>query len=856
MSAYLEDVLFNQDVSLTMSSEVPLFLQFVSQFRWLREKYVAHHLQISLNGSALRSSTGDVLGRLEEVRLNQNRLSLRGWARVKSAIFRLGPVERHHCLREERMDVASALGCDPNIGFTLNIPYHDAPLQIELVGHETGTVLIEHDLDVRAARRRSEKRVRRQFWRDLTPLMPMIALGLSRRDPDLRRRVKTALRLDRETEAAVLDPHFLVPSGEDVPGTVGGAEPITIILPVYNAFDLLPEVLRRIEAHTDLPWHLIVVEDASTEPRLRPWLRDWVARQPVGRITLHENQTNEGFIRSVNHAFSIVQQHQTTGPVVLLNSDAMVPQDWASRLTAPLRDNGVASVTPLSNDAEIFSAPFICKATALAPGQADVIDTRLRARIAGNGRPEVATPTGVGFCMAMSRVWIDRIGTFDTGFGRGYGEEVDWCRRCSAAGARHVTASDLFVEHRGGASFGPEKQALVQKNNRVISARYPGYDRLVQDFIRTDPLVTARLTAALAWADSLPEIAEIPVYIAHSMGGGAEDYLHEQRKDLACAITLRFGGALRCQIELETPTERLLTVTDDLDLVVRLIGTVTKRTVIYSCAVGDPDLRDMPGFLLALSNGAPLEILFHDYLPISPSYTLLDQDGVYRGVPDPETADPAHSYSGPDGSRMPLLEWQAGWAKVMQQADRLTVFSHASARIVAKAYPVAAPRLTLRPHRIAHPVPPVTPPEGPRKVIGVLGAIGPQKGAAVVSALSAEVEKRSDLGLVLIGYIAPGYALQSGTIVHGRYDPEDIAALARNYGVTHWLVPSIWPETFCYTVHECLGTGLPTLAFDLGSQGDAVKAAENGLELAGPFDRMDGKAYSRLILNRIDASPN
>lgn len=519
------------------------------------------------------------------------------------------------------------------------------------------------------------------------------------------------------------------------------------------------------------------------------------------------------------------------GPVILLNSDAMVPQGWASRLTAPLRDKDVASVTPLSNDAEIFSAPIMCQAVPLAPGQGDHIDAALARRVAAADRPEVAVPTGVGFCMALSREWLARIGPFDTCFGRGYGEEVDWCRRASAKGARHVTASNLYVEHRGGASFGPAKAAMVQQNNAIIAARYPGYDLAVQDFIRSDPLTTVRLVAALAWADSQPDVTEIPVYIAHSMGGGAEDYLRGQRQDHPCSVTLRMGGAARVQIEVDTPHGRLVADTDDLGLAVQLISGLRKRRIVYSCAVGDPDLRDIPGVLTALAQDAPLDILFHDYLPISPSYTLLDADGVYRGVPQPGREDAAHTYRLPDGTRLDLAAWQALWGQALDRARHLIVFSDASRSILGAAYPDCADKIRLRPHRITDQIPRVTPPaDGPR-VIGVLGAIGPQKGARVVAELSQALKGRHDTRLVLIGYIAPGFDLAPDTIVHGRYDVIDIAALATQYGITEWLIPSIWPETFSYVTHECLATGLPTMAFDLGAQGEAVRMAENGVLL-------------------------
>jgi len=64
--------------------------------------------------------------------------------------------------------------------------------------------------------------------------------------------------------------------------------------------------------------------------------------------------------------------------------------------------------------------------------------------------------------------------------------------------------------------------------------------------------------------------------------------------------------------------------------------------------------------------------------------------------------------------------------------------------------------------------------------------------------------------------------------VHGNYQVADLPALAARYGITCWLIPSIWPETFSYTTHECLQTGLPVFAFDIGAQGDAVRNAANG----------------------------
>lgn len=40
---------------------------------------------------------------------------------------------------------------------------------------------------------------------------------------------------------------------------------------------------------------------------------------------------------------------------------------------------------------------------------------------------------------------------------------------------------------------------------------------------------------------------------------------------------------------------------------------------------------------------------------------------------------------------------------------------------------------------------------------------------------------------------------------------------------------SIWPETYSYTTHEMLATGLPVVSFSLGAQGDTVASHRNGI---------------------------
>jgi GT2 family glycosyltransferase len=766
-----------------------------------------------------------------------------GWANAEKLRLLFAGTETETVPTLRREDVATALGLSENLGFNMLLP---ATLDMLLNSAAPGLVVTprpDHapvnpiSLSIQLSLR-MRVRLMADFLRDMAAELPAIMGWMMTANPIFRKRIRARLRLDPPQFCGMLDPQFLPCAS--VPPDPNFAPHIDIVLPVYNAFDLLRDCLDRVERHTDLPWRLILIEDGSTDERVRPFLREWAAGRD--RVELLENPHNLGFISSVNRGLARAMEGDfpQSGPVVLLNSDALVPQGWAARLVQPFRDApDVATVTPMSNDAEIFSVPAICCRTVLVAEQGEAIDAVAQRLRGAAPLPEV--PTGVGFCMAMGRRWLAQVPELDTAFGRGYGEEVDWCQKVARRGGRHLALPGLFVEHRGGESFGSEeKKALVLQHNRIVSRRYPDYDQSVQNFIISDPLRTARLALGLAWAGSLDRERAVPVYLAHSMGGGADHWLeHRMAADLeeGCpSVVLRIGGMRRWQLELVTPQDRMIGQSDSMGAIRDLLAVLPRRHVIYSCGVGDPDPVEIPEMLLSLlSEGDRATILFHDYFPLSPSYTLLDHDGIYRGPVCPPRLDPAHSAQRPDGHRVSLEEWQGAWAEFAARAD-LVVFSDSSAMQVAAVWPDMKDRIHIHPHGLRHTVPrvPVPPADAP-PVLAVLGNIGKQKGAGLVQSL-ANQRARGGAGpkLVLIGNIDTAFDLPDSIALHGSYMVSDLPHLVAHYGVTHWLIPSIWPETYCYTAHEALATGLPVLAFDLGAQGDAVRAAENGIEM--PFD--------------------
>ncbi|NDK35560.1 glycosyltransferase [Rhodovulum sulfidophilum] len=598
-------------------------------------------------------------------------------------------------------------------------------------------------------------------------------------------------------------------------------EPVDIILPVYNAADVLALCLERIAANTPEPHRLILIDDASPDPRVRPLLEDFVRRHPQARLLV--NLQNLGFIGTVNRGLA-----EARGHVVLLNSDALVPPGWLTRLMAPILDDAsIASVTPLSNDAEIFDVPVECRARPLGPGEAEAAD-RAAARL--NWRSALCdAPVGVGFCMAMARHWLELLPDLDTAFGRGYGEEVDWCRKAAALGARHVCAAHLFVEHRSGSSFGAEKAERVRTNNRLISNRYPGYDLMVQQFRDKDPLVGPRLAVGIGM---LGQGAPLRIYLAHRLGGGSEFWLQTRIEEVVtengAALVVRDApGSDRLQVELYCREGVTRSVLDASDLAAMLAGLDARHLVYSNLVAAEDPLGLMERALSWLAPGDRLSVLFHDFLPLCPSYTLIGSKGRFCGLPGPEACQACYARLAVTSGKRPAAidTWRAGWRKVMDRADELIAFSEDSRAQLARVWPDLAGRIELQPHRPEHlPRRIVPPPEGPLTV-GVLGSIGHNKGAAILHDLAQHAAP--DLGIVVIGKIDPAFA-HHRIRVHGAYRREEIADLAEHYRIRCWLIPSIWPETFCFAVHETLATGLPVFVYDIGAQAGAAAAAING----------------------------
>lgn len=275
----------------------------------------------------------------------------------------------------------------------------------------------------------------------------------------------------------------------------GPVEPVDVIVPVHNGPQHVARLFATLFDRTGPQHRFLLADDASTDQQTLSLLQAASARP---NVRLLRSETNRGFTATVNAAMA-----EATGHAVLLNTDTEVPPGWLDRLMRPIRsERRIASATPFSNSASIFSFPVPDRVNALPAGLDVCAVDAAFARLTPAFDPSLVAPAGVGFCMAVHIGAWRALGPFDAAtFGRGYGEETDWCLRAAAAGWRNLLVPNLFVYHEDGGTFGTAtKRAILQINLRHLHRRWPAYRRQLATFCRRDPFAPRRAAAMLALA--------------------------------------------------------------------------------------------------------------------------------------------------------------------------------------------------------------------------------------------------------------------------------------------------------------------------------------------------------------------
>jgi len=585
---------------------------------------------------------------------------------------------------------------------------------------------------------------------------------------------------------------------------------VAVIVPVYKGLEETQRCLKSLFDNTeDLAAKIYVIDDCSPEPRLSKWLEMLAAE---GRITLLKNKTNAGFVASVNRGMLAAGSCD----VVLLNSDTEVPRGWLGRLAGHAYSAAnVGTVTPFSNNATICSWPTIRDSDLPAGRTVGEIDAAFR--VANRGR-QVELPTAVGFCMYLRRKCIEEIGSFDEkSFGRGYGEENDFCLRAQAGGWKHLLACDTFVFHTGETSFGknsPERLSAWATLCRL----YPDYPRAVAHHVEADEAGPFRFAAtAMLFKQSIePTI----LLVSHALGGGTERHIQDLIKSVGSQVNF-----LRLEPVSSGVKVSIVGLVGHPVVVFGVEQSESLSLLLQSFGIDRIHIHHWLGFegnlrWIVDTIGVPFDLTIHDYFSICPQINLLaNPDSAYCGEPGAAGCNVC-IVARPRFGATDITEWRTRHSWLLNEAQRVICPSEDTGQRMAKYFPHAA-IVTVHHESVVQsswhvPLPLLMP--GERLRVGLIGVVAKHKGLDALS-LALQACNSAEYEFKVIGFCEPPLPSQLRDRVHetGRYPEVDLARLLKEANLHVAWFPAKWPETYSYTLTAAIDTEIPIVASSLGA---------------------------------------
>ncbi|UVF18353.1 glycosyltransferase [Microvirga terrae] len=610
---------------------------------------------------------------------------------------------------------------------------------------------------------------------------------------------------------------------------------LDIVVPVYGqARETLNCLFHVLNAPQRTAYDLVVIDDCGPDPELSLELEKLASR---GLISLLKNEVNLGFVASVNRGMALHSDRD----VLLLNSDTAVYGNWLDRIVEFAGSNAkIGTVTPLSNNATICSYPkFVSDNDDMLELDDATLD-QIAARV--NAGKSVEIPTAVGFCMYISRACLDEVGLFDVAnFGRGYGEENDFCRRAVKKGWSNVLVGNVFVRHYGGVSFKESKRALVQEAEKRMQALHPEYFPTVREFIRNDPVLEIRENLDFERLRRHSQ-AKGPamLFITLGRGGGTERHVQEMQQALrtegVSVFTLRSDprqpGSLRFDNQdlRDVPNLPNLSTPYDPKTLIRIIDRLNIKHIHVQHLADAGDGAEHMIREAAHRAGILYDVTVHDYMYVCPRITLTSHSGVYCGEPEAAMCNVCISTLPSIAGDVTIEKWRANFRVFLAEARSVFVPSDDAANRMSRYFPHVV--FTVRPHFTAlKPRPPRPIPNRRERHIAIIGAIGPQKGSGLlVECARYALKHQIPIRFIIVGYASADQELRGlpNVTITGRYDESELQNVLDEQAPDIVWLPSVLPETFSYTLSAALEAGIFPVVFDLGAPAERLRALRWG----------------------------
>lgn len=260
---------------------------------------------------------------------------------------------------------------------------------------------------------------------------------------------------------------------------------VAIIIITYNNLNLTKDCLNSIRVNnTPETYQIIVVDNASSDGSVE-WLRE------QKDILLIANEENKGFPYACNQGIAAADKD---ADIFLLNNDTIVPKKALFWLQKGLySDEKVGAVGSVSNNVVNYQQ---------VPQQFNTLEEWMA--FAQQNNVEMEHPYEkkswlVGFAMLIKRTALDTLlanegklecpipEVLDTRFSPGNYEDNDLSIRLLENGYELLLCKNSFIYHRGGMSFGKQKEKytkLLLENRKKLEDKY-GMDLIPYSYVES-----------------------------------------------------------------------------------------------------------------------------------------------------------------------------------------------------------------------------------------------------------------------------------------------------------------------------------------------------------------------------------
>ena len=466
--------------------------------------------------------------------------------------------------------------------------------------------------------------------------------------------------------------------------------------------------------------------------------------------------------------------------------------------------------------------------------------------------PELTT--GNGFCMYIKRSVIEELGLFDDKtFGKGYGEENDFCYRALDHGYTNVLCDDTFIYHKGTQSFKKEnmtasRAALIEEHMNLLRKKHPIYVQKTDNFIANNSLRDIQENVNL---NILLHNKKRILYLVNEweenmeMTGGTslhiKDIINSNIKNEIASFVISPDKNDLTRFKLYLYTDKYAKEIANYKTDINQYGQINYTNNTYKEILENIfesfkiDILHVHHFLFQTFDAIDVAkqrniysiITLHDLYMICPSINMVYKDKYCENDKQKDCSKCLNIRYGVNSNI--LNNWQKTCKKVLEQFDKIIVPSENTKKLFKNVYN------DLEIEVVEHGVTIVeTKPKKQEKTskqfnVAFVGAMAIHKGSNILKDLVSK-NNNPNIKIHLFGKSEDKELVKSKSnyINHGPYIRGQLPQLLIDNNIDLVCMFATWPETYSYTLTETYMAQVPVLTFDIGAVGDRVKEDKLG----------------------------